>query len=302
MADKSWPREEAIERVRAIIAEYEGMRLTLRQIYYRLVATQFFQNIINNYKKLSDVLARARENGRIPWDAIEDRTREVHDGHGEEWGAAEYLNVYLDYIRRLDDNYTMPTWWGQPVRMFVCLEKDALYEVFRQVTDAEGVDLVPLRGYSSVTLLKDLADRMVEVPEYVKRVEVLYFGDFDPTGENIEQVLARKLEEYGAEADFNRVAITQAQIDEYNIPTAPAKTTDTRYSGFVERHGVAWQVELDAIEPRTLQNLIREVIRTRFDSEVGLVREQELESRRARLREWSDEALNDDFEPPKEVA
>ena len=292
-------RDELIRAVRGIITQYEGMRLTLRQIYYRLVAAQLLQNRVSSYKFLSDVLARAREDGEIPWHAIEDRTREIHEGYGEERTAVEHFNLFWDYVTHMDTRYEMPKWWKQPSKVFVVLEKEALYEVFRQVTDDLGVDLIPLRGYSSVTLLKSLSDRLQDFGD-TGELQVLYFGDFDPSGENIEESAEEKLREYGADFETRRVAITAEQIEEYNIPPAPAKTTDSRYAAFEARHGEAIQVELDAIEPRTLQGLIRDAIQELWDDDAGDERNTELQRRRVQIREWLNRAVNPDFEAPGE--
>jgi hypothetical protein len=290
-------RDDLVTRVRAIIAEYSGMRLTLRQIYYRLVAAQVFPNRISSYKGLSDVLARAREDRQIPWNAIEDRTREMHEGHGEDRTAGEHFRLFWNYVKDMDTRYEMPKWWKQPKRVFCVLEKEALFEVFRQITDAEGVDLIPLRGYSSVTLLHDFANRMRM--ENGTDLQVLYFGDYDPSGTDIERVCEEKLREYGADFDIIRVAITREQIDEFDIPPAPAKDTDSRTVGFEAEHGEAIQVELDAIEPRALQGIIRDAIRQEWDEDAGAERDEELQRRRDRIRDWLDDAVNPDFETPE---
>lgn len=293
-------REELIIAVRGIIGQYAGMRLTLRQIYYRLVAGQVILNVLSSYKRLSDVIARAREAGLVPWGSIEDRTREIHDGHGEDNTAGAHFRLFWNYVTHMNERYEMPKWWGQPTRVIVVLEKEALYEVFRQITDAEGVDLVPVRGYSSVTLLHDLSARMQDMTSDggVESINVLYFGDFDPSGADIQREVAEKLEEYGADFEIERVAITREQIEEMGLPPAPAKTTDSRYERFLEEQGVAWQVELDAIEPRTLQGLIRDAIQGFFDDALGRERNAELQRRRDRIREWLDGAVNPDFEMP----
>jgi len=292
-------RDDLVVAVNRIIGEYAGMRLTLRQIYYRLVAAQVFPNRVSSYKLLSDVLARAREKGQVPWDAIEDRTREIHDGYGEDRNAPDHFNIFWNYIRDMDKKYEMPRWHGQPTKVFVMLEKEALYEVFREITDAEGIDLVPLRGYSSVTLLNQFSERLQAFGGDDRSLRILYFGDFDPSGENIEESAADTLREYGADFEIERIAITEDQIAEYDIPPAPAKTTDSRYAAFEARHGEAIQVELDAIEPRTLQGFIRDAISEYWDEDAAEVRETELARRRERIRGWLEAALNPNFRPPR---
>lgn len=298
-------REEIIEATRGIIAEYAGIRLNLRGIHYRLFETLkvtrgigFYPNTISSYKWLSDLLARARESDEIPWDAIEDQTRGIEAGYGEERSAGSSFRGVLNYFQRMDSYYEIPKWWGQKSIALVILEKAALQALFSQVTQPEGIDLVPLRGYSSVTLLKEVVDSMERFDG--REIVGLYFGDWDPSGENIQEVVERKLREYGMRFTLERVAITEAQIEEYDIPPAPAKTTDSRYAEFEARHGEAIQVELDAIEPRTLQRLIREAIRSYWDRVQGARRDRELADRRGRIRAWVQDAIDPDFEPPGE--
>lgn len=290
--------ESVVERVKRIVAEYAGMRLTLRQIFYRLVAAQVIENTKSNYQFLSKVLVDARKARKIPYAAIEDRTRSMHKGHGSDLKAAEHFNTYWEYVTNMDKRYTMPRWWGQPVRVQVWLEKQALQALFEQVTDAEGLDLAVCKGYPSLTFLWEAARTLRGLKE---QIEIIYFGDFDPSGMDIERFVGETLrEEFGINVNVTRISITREQIDEYNIPPAPAKPSDSRTAAFTEEHGVAWQVELDAIEPRTLQGLIRDAIRVHWDEEAGERRDEELERRRVQIREWLDGAINPDFEPPEE--
>lgn len=287
-----------VERVKSIVAEYAGMRLTLRQIFYRLVAAQVIENTKSNYQSLSKILVEARKARKIPYAAIEDRTRSMHKGHGSDLSATEHFNSFWEYVTNMDKRYTMPKWWGQPKRVQVWLEKQALQALFEQVTDAEGVDLAVCKGYPSLTFLWEAARSLRGLKE---QIEIVYFGDFDPSGMDIERFVGQTLQDdFGIEVNVTRISITRDQIDEFNIPPAPAKPTDARLAGFVAEHGVAWQVELDAIEPRTLQGIIRDSIQAHFDVDAGARRDEELATRRARISRWLDEALNPEFEPPQE--
>ncbi len=291
--------ESVVNRVQSIIDEYAGMRLTLRQIYYRLVAAQRIRNVLSQYKGLSRVLVAARWDGRIDPSDIEDRTRGRHEAYGVDRSALRHFRLYWDYVKNMDNSYTMPRWWGQDRYVEVWLEKEALASLFSQVTDEEGIDLMPCRGYPSFTFLHEAARHLEDLSE--RQITILYFGDFDPSGQDIERYVEETLSDMGIpDIDFQRIAITRNQIDEYEIPPAPAKTTDSRLEGFVARHGVAWQVELDAIEPRRLQTIIREAILPHWDPLAGERREEELGRRRGHIRGWLDEALNEDFDPPQE--
>ena len=81
MTKRPWrPREETLALIleaRRIIAEAEesGYRFTLRRVYYALVSENRIANTERQYKRLSAILDRARWEGFIAMDALEDRGR-----------------------------------------------------------------------------------------------------------------------------------------------------------------------------------------------------------------------------------
>jgi hypothetical protein len=87
--------------------------------------------------------------------------------------------------------------------------------------------------------------------------------------------------------EFERMAIVRDQIDLYDIPPAPAKTSDSRYESMVENEGEAMQVELDAIDPPVLKGIIREAVEEYFDKDIyDNYRADELEKRKAEVEAW----------------
>jgi hypothetical protein len=68
-----------VTALRDIANEYaaQGMRLTVRQLYYQCVARGWIENNEREYQKIIRLLTDAREAGLFDWDAIEDRSREV---------------------------------------------------------------------------------------------------------------------------------------------------------------------------------------------------------------------------------
>lgn len=295
-------KDDLISAANGVIEQYSvsGMKLTIRQIYYRLVAAQTIPNLMASYKKLVSVLAAARRAGSVDYEAIEDRTREVHQPSSESQleGPTEYFNGYYDYLSKLDQYYSMPRWWGQTSKVQVWVEKEALASLFQKVTDRWGVDMVVCRGYPSLTLLHEASQVLNDAD--VQDLQILYFGDFDPSGADIERNVGESLaNDFQVDLSIDRVAITKAQITEYHIPPAPAKRTDSRYAGFVAEHGVAWQVELDAIDPLQLQKMIDTAIGQHFDPALRKKRDQELERRKELIRGYLEGCFNDDFQKPE---
>lgn len=54
--------------------------LTLRQVYYQLVAQGVIANKVSEYGMLSKLLKYARLDGKVGWDVIEDRLRQTSLG------------------------------------------------------------------------------------------------------------------------------------------------------------------------------------------------------------------------------
>ena len=296
-------KDELIDAMSGIIQQYGGMKLTVRQIYYRLVAAQLIPNSISGYQRIVKALGMARKAGAISYDAIEDRTRRVRMPLSESLESPEdYFNQFYDALGSLDRYYSIPKWYGQKNIVQVWVEKEALSSLFTEVTDKMGVDLVVCRGYPSLTLLHQASERLHDgFSDYTEDPElhIIYFGDFDPSGADIQRHIDETLAtEFGVTLSLTRVAITHDQITEYDIPPAPAKKSDSRHRAFVEREGVDWQVELDAIEPRVLQGMIRESISAFFDDAIGKERNEELKRRKELMSDWVSRCLNPDFTPP----
>jgi len=109
---------------------------------------------------------------------------------------------------------------------------------------------------------------------------LLYAGDFDPSGEDIDRDFVARV---GGFDEVRRVALTSEQVLRYDLPTLPGNADDSRAAAFLERHGTLVQVELDALAPDVLRDLYADAISGFMDTstfEAELARERE---QRARL-------------------
>ena len=86
---------------------------------------------------------------------------------------------------------------------------------------------------------------------------IYHLGDFDPSGVNAGEKIEETLCEMAPDAEiyFERVAITEDQITAWDLPTRPTKSSDSRAKGFGDV-----SVELDAIEPNRLREIVSDVI------------------------------------------
>jgi len=261
---------ELIESARAVLAEYHPM--TVRQVFYQLVSRLVLKNAEQQYKQLSRHLTTAREEGIIPDEWIEDRTRRPRDV--SMWdGLDEFLSDARYWYRR-------NVWNTQPRYVVLWVEKDALSGIFEEITNEYGVTLVVGRGYNSHSIKAEMAKRFQSIE---KPITILYFGDFDPSGENIYQNLKESFpRDFGISLEIKKVALRFEDIERYQLPPNPAKKTDSRAGSFIEKYGDI-SVELDALPLPVLQKRIRESIHHRMDMEALLQVAQVEAKEKARL-------------------
>ena len=152
----------------------EGYRLTLRQLYYQLVAKDYIPNHDKVYKKLSSLKDDAVYAGLVDWEIFEDRGRIPH--------RAYFENDVKDAFKRTLNQYRLNRQKGQPKHIEVWTEKDAISDILSRVTHPLTVHLVVNKGYSSSTAMYMAYKRFVKAIKNGKKVTILYFGDHDPSG------------------------------------------------------------------------------------------------------------------------
>lgn len=258
-------QEIKLEKVKAVLDSLRNYwPLTLRQVYYQLVAQGVIENKTSEYNMLSQLLKYARLDGFISWDAIEDRVRNARLNRG--WNhKTQFIETERDYFLSA---YRRHLQQGQSNYIELWVEKDAVSSIFQRVADPYCVPVCPCRGFSSVTFLHDLQERILSCQKNNQSPIILYFGDFDPSGD--EMLPAMKItveEEMGIKGiAWRRIALNKADIIRYRLPHNPkaVKKTDTRYKKFVERHG-EYAVELDALPLNILEQRVREAIEAHID-------------------------------------
>jgi len=268
-----------IEMANGIIDDYaaQGFTLTLRQLYYQFVSRGLLPNTERHYKQLGEVVNKGRLAGLIDWDAIEDRTRNLH--RLPSWESPGVL------LTSAAEQFRLDKWADQPYRPEVWIEKDALVGVIESVCTELQVPYFACRGYCSQSEMWAAAQRL---GAYEGGAVVLYLGDHDPSGIDMSRDIEDRLEMFEAFARVERLALNIGQVRDYNPPPNPAKMTDTRASDYVQQFGrESW--ELDALEPAVIAGLIRDAVLDLRDDELWTERIREEESARERLRAYAAE-------------
>ena len=256
-----------IARANQICADYarQGYSLTLRQLYYQFVARGFIPNKDTEYKRLGSIINDARLGGLLDWNYIVDRTRNVHSqshwGNGPE--AAPEANA-RDFVESVMPQFRIEKWATQPTRMEVWIEKDALVDVIARPANGLDIPYFACRGYNSQSNAWAAARRIEGYfDENAERVVILHLGDHDPSGIDMTRDIEARFTEFldgdgydSSLLEIRRIALNMDQVRRYNPPPNPAKLTDSRVGGYLARFGdTSW--ELDALDPPTIDALIR---------------------------------------------
>lgn len=276
-----------IDIANAIIEEYQkdGLRLTLRQLYYQFITRNVFPNSEKSYKNLGQLISDARLAGKVDWDAIADRIRGLRGVH--------FWDGPADAIRERADKYKEDLWEGQPKHLEVWVEKDALADVISRAATPFRVDFFVCRGYTSQTSLHEAAKRLNYYTGQDKENIVLHLGDHDPSGKDMTRDIVDRFEVFGAEVEIKRLALNMDQVRKYNPPPNPAKVTDSRFEGYRREFGKnSW--ELDALEPRVIVKLIQDNIKKHIDQKKWAAAEKREEASIKEMKSIADRLEDDE--------
>ena len=181
-------------------------------------------------------LTQLREEGVIPWGAIIDETREVEDFTG-------YTSV-AEGTRRVLEQITLDRWNGDPP--FLIMESRSLGGALREICTNYGVAFAATNGQVGGFLHTDVKPRLEA------DARVLYFGDFDLAGNDIEANTRRVLEHEVGALRWERLMLTAAQVKRYKLPSITK--TDNRFNnGGAHRSGRNRSTLAKAHRPITAQ-------------------------------------------------
>lgn len=278
-----------------IIAEYDaqGFKLTLRQLYYQFVARAVIENTQQSYKRLGSVINDARLAGRLDWDAIEDRTRNLE--------TLQFWDSPRTLLKAIGEQFRFDRWANQDVRFEVWPEKEALVGVVEPICHELRIPFFACRGYTSQSEAWAAGQRFAAYNAEGQKVIVLHLGDHDPSGIDMTRdnndrldMFASLTEDGEVEADVTvkRIALNMDQVRQFNPPPNPAKITDSRAEGYIKKFGrESW--ELDALEPRVIADLIRRNVEPFLDKDRWAEAEAAENKARQKLvqtaRNWRDE-------------
>jgi hypothetical protein len=282
-----------VGQIKTVLDEYEDyLPVTARQIFYRLVGEHGYDKTEQAYARLCETLVRARRAGMIPFASIRD--------DGTAGGAPQtYPDVagFWDYIEERSKHYSRDRMSTQDLAIELWCEAGGMVPQLQRVAYPFSVPVYSTGGFSSVTVTHEIARRALQrdVPTVF-----MHCGDYDPSGESIfdsqagdARMFVRQIVNVATTRDDPtnaialgshmgldedevmriveghakrelipvRVALTEEQVHENDLPTAPPKRSDTRSVNWVGQ-----TCQLEAMPPDQLASTVDAAIEEQIDT------------------------------------
>jgi hypothetical protein len=258
-------RIEAALMTRLRVHEREGtVPTSARFLFYELVQAGTVPKSREDGQRadraVTDALTRLREKGRIPWSWITDETRELTG-----WRTSPSV---ADYVLSEVDSASLDRWDGEPAPLILC-ESRSIAGTLRDTAASYACPIASTNGQARGFLITEVAPIL-----RTGRRRVLYVGDFDRGGLQIEDHSQRTLAERDcAWLTWERIALTEEQARDLPVIQKPDKRyRPIRYFDAVETEalGQARIVELvtdrlDELLPEPLTDVLARQARERAE-------------------------------------
>jgi hypothetical protein len=221
---------------------------SVRHVFYRMTDPRLPEPVEKSdrgYRHVQDRCVKLRRSGVVPYGWIADMSRRGY-----------FVSTFSgagDFIERMAGLYRADLWRDADSRCELWAESRSISSVLHGDCQQLAVDLYPCGGFSSLSFVHEAAEQHNASGD-TRPLVVLYVGDYDPAGVLIDRALERELRLHLSESielDFRRIAINEAQVHEFDLPTKPRKEGDKR-----SLH-VTYTVEAEAMPARVLRDLVR---------------------------------------------
>jgi hypothetical protein len=251
--------------------------LSVRGVFYRVMSAGAVEKSEKAYGAVQREVLKLRRSGRLPYEWIADGTR---------WHlkSPSWSNVE-DALDDAAASYRRALWHDQDTYVEVWSEKEAISSIVSPITNRWDVPLMIARGFSSESFLWSTASAIRTTG---KPTVVYQLGDHDPSGIAAWEHIQTRLREFAPDVEihFERIAVTEEQIEVLSLPTRPTKKSDTRSKNFSGE-----SVEVDAIPTSVLTQIVENAVLQHIDQHAleitRMVEESERRDLQAMARGWS---------------
>lgn len=274
-------RDEMLARAEALyrLAMQYGP-CSVRHVFYLAVvhAVAGITKDKYGYLRVQRSILDLRRSGVLPYGKIVDGTR---------W--ARMVDTYDSMHEALDETariYRRDLWSHSFYRPEVWVESESIAGTVLSVTQPWTIGLFPCRGQCSDSFAWQAAQQWLETPD--RQPVVLYIGDHDPAGLEIERSLMYKLAGHTKNVFpsiiWRRIGVTWDQVQQYDLErtgTAPKKP-----------YGYPLAIEAEAMDPVTIRHLLTEAIESYVDpgelERLKLIEDAERRTLRQFASRWKD--------------
>jgi hypothetical protein len=275
---------------------------TVRSVYYYLGTLNVLPLTAQGYKQLDALVVKMRKNGEIPWGYF-DTVRGVNGiAPDRYWDPKEFYNAYMNEFLGSSKYYRIPLWYRQGNHVEIWVEKKGLLHKVENYVRGLDVQVRAVEGYPPWEFVKENID---DIYEYLQdrdedaTVNILYLGDLDPSGLDIDRQIQEAFEHFEMDINFRRIGLLPEQVQQYNLPPIPENGEvlmkihrDARYAKYAAEYGERF-TELDAwdgISPKSMEARIRDEVWKLFDHSLDAQREKEQKEYMERLQKMLGEA------------
>lgn len=173
---------------------------TVRDIYYALESRGFpaeceEQGYGFEYRYVKRAVKKGRRAGYIDPSLIVDTSRQAVTTPSEGYeNPREFAGRIMSTVKT---GYDENRWRDQEHYVEVWLEKQSLASVFQPICSEWNVRLEATRGDWSDSKVYEAAERLTEKLDAGKKVRVVYWGDFNPSGFHAPVSVQQTLAHYG---------------------------------------------------------------------------------------------------------
>jgi hypothetical protein len=321
--DPEWERLEevsyadAVVMIRAIIDDL-GTGNTVRQIYYEGVRHSWWETDYvvksregepkkkndgkqkrNSFQRVSRWLTGMRTDGIVDYEEVIEYGRPVTTYRC--WLTGE------DFLRDVEKMFRIDLWAYQPSYVEVWTEGEAIMPIVAAALKGLRVVTTANKGNTSTTAIRKSAMRLLAAVERHVEIQypdlyhdglidpdelasglvhVLYVGDHDAAGANMDVNIVERLRVHGDRrgedfscdlyeyidagvVQFERIAVTLEQVDLYSLPpdSKPASKTSPTGKLYFERFGHRDTWAFEALPKRVAQDTIRDAVTELMDDD-----------------------------------
>lgn len=197
----------------------------------------------------------------IPMEAINDDGRQV----GGKVGFSSTSQFFNQQIKEVFNGYRACLAQNQEFYIEVWIEKKGLFHVVDPISKIFCRRTLAVRGYPSVTVLNDYAERA----RGQNNPTILYFGDLDIAGVQIPETILRELrDEHGLpDVEVIRCGLNPKQCENLIASDIPLKGSKEEKKAFREKYGDK-AYEIDAMPMPEFKQLVYDSIAAFTDMEV----------------------------------